>query len=332
MADTIEETPPTAAATSVDLPGDRVIFRLAVFGAVLILAASAGFGIGRLTGRSQPESFASPVDTRMNEDHTHAPVASGDLAAGTAPHAHPVGGTGTTTGADAGGLAISANGLTLVPESTGFRIGVAQPFRFHIAGDSGAPITTFAVVHDKPLHLVVVRRDLSGYRHLHPTMAPDGTWSVDLTFAAAGSWRAYADFTAIVGGRQIPTTLGVDLTVPGDYAPLALPTVAREATVGGFTVAYDGTPVVGSSQPLLIRVTGAGGTPAALQPYLGAYGHLVVLRDGDLGYVHVHPEPQLVDGAVKFWSAAPGPGRYRLFFDFQVDGTVHTAAFTTLVS
>lgn len=26
-----------------------------------------------------------------------------------------------------------------------------------------------------------------------------------------------------------------------------------------------------------------------LQPYLGAYGHLVALRQGDLAYLHVHP-------------------------------------------
>ena len=42
-------------------------------------------------------------------------------------------------------------------------------------------------------------------------------------------------------------------------------------------------------------------------------------------------KPQLADGAVKFWLAAPGPGRYRMFFDFQVAGQVHTAAFTVVV-
>ena len=73
------------------------------------------------------------------------------------------------------------------------------------------------------------------------------------------------------------------------------------------------------------------GRPARLEPYLGAYGHLVVLREGDLGYVHVHPETELVDGKVKFWLAAPRPGRYRMFFDFQVAGQVHTAAWTAVV-
>nr|BFE76758.1 hypothetical protein GCM10020092_100590 [Actinoplanes digitatis] len=80
-----------------------------------------------------------------------------------------------------------------------------------------------------------------------------------------------------------------------------------------------------------MTVTGPGGGAAALEPYLGAFGHLVVFREGDVGYVHVHPEPRLVDGAVRFWLTAPGPGRYRMFFDFQVAGRVHTAAFTTVV-
>jgi hypothetical protein len=68
-----------------------------------------------------------------------------------------------------------------------------------------------------------------------------------------------------------------------------------------------------------------------LQRYLGTYGHLVVLREGDLGYVHVHPEERLLGGAVKFWLTAASPGRYRMFFDFQVGGRVHSAEFTLVV-
>jgi hypothetical protein len=81
----------------------------------------------------------------------------------------------------------------------------------------------------------------------------------------------------------------------------------------------------------MVAVAGNDGRPAVLEPYLGAYGHLVVVRQGDVGYVHVHPEPQLVDGQVKFWLTAPSPGTFRMFFDFQVGGAVHTAAWTATV-
>jgi hypothetical protein len=179
---------------------------------------------------------------------------------------------------------------------------------------------------------VDIRRDLAGFQHLHPTMAPDGTWSIGLTLAAPGVYRMIADFTAVVGGKQVATTLGSDLTVAGDYAPLALPAPVRAVSTEGFAVGYEGEPSTESTQPILVSVAGPGGQPAKLEPYLGAYGHLVVLRQGDLAYIHVHPEAQLVDGKVKFWLAVPSGGTYRMFFDFQVAGRVHTASWTARVS
>lgn len=367
-----EQPRPSTRPAPTGSPLERVGPRLAAFGAVLVVMVSVGFGVGRVTGPDRPGRAGTTAQGAGGDatgtgaagdatatgaggnatatgaesgrgDHHHDPDAAvpggglgqhGDLSAGT--HVHDSGSPATTTagGADAaaGGLAVTAAGLTLVPRSSAFRVGRPQSWRFHIAAADGRPVTEFAVVHDRPLHLIVVRRDLTGYQHLHPTMAPDGTWSVDLTLGAAGSWRAYADFTAVSGGARIPVTLGVDLTAAGEYAPATLPAPSTTAQVAGFTVAYEGAPRTGATQPLLVRVTGADGRPASLQPYLGAFGHLVVLRDGDLGYVHVHPEAGLTDGAVKFWLAAPGPGRYRMFYDFQVGGRVHTAAFTLPVS
>ncbi len=66
------------------------------------------------------------------------------------------------------------------------------------------------------------------------------------------------------------------------------------------------------------------GAPAEPEPYLGARGHLVALRAGDLAYLHVHP---LEGGApaVRFMAELPTAGPYSLFFDYQVGGVVHTA-------
>jgi hypothetical protein len=63
------------------------------------------------------------------------------------------------------------------------------------------------------------------------------------------------------------------------------------------------------------------------EPYLGAAGHLVALRDGDLAYLHVHPLDEVPAGPVRFAVDVPSAGTYALFFDFQVDGEVHTARF-----
>ncbi|WP_435823365.1 hypothetical protein [Micromonospora parva] len=296
---------------------DRSTLRLALVVGGLVLAVLLGFGLGRLNATGTTTGSPS-----LAAEHTDPP--------GVAPHNH-----GSATGADqgapteAGGLAVSSAGLTLAPLGTEFAPGRAGQLRFQVRDAQRRPVTRFAIVHDKPMHLIVVRRDLTGYQHLHPTMAADGTWSVPLTLPQPGVWRAYADFTVVADdGAQTAVTLGTDLVAPGDYRPRPVPGPATSTTVDGFTVSFQGTPQAGTTVPLTFRVDGAGGGAAALQRYLGAYGHLVALREGDLGYLHVHPETELVDGQIKFWLTIPGPGRYRLYLDFQVNDKVQTAEFT----
>ncbi|MEV0001061.1 hypothetical protein AB0H28_02090 [Micromonospora sp. NPDC050980] len=321
---------PESEASAGPVAVDRETLRLALVVGGLVLAVLLGFGLGRLNPAASPAGAAgaTPVPAGgaapAGGDHSHPP--------GTGAHSHD-GATVTQGGGDgATGLSISSAGYTLVPSARELAVGRAAELRFQIRDDRRRAVTRFAVVHDKPMHVIVVRRDLTGYRHLHPTMSADGTWSVPLTPSDPGAWRMYADFTAVADdGRQVAAVLGADLAVPGGYAPRPLPAPARSATVDGFSAAYTGTPDVGRSAPLRFRVTGADGGAAPLEPYLGAYGHLVALREGDLGYLHVHPEPVPDGDAVTFWLTAPGPGRYRMFLDFQVGGVVRTAAFTLTV-
>jgi hypothetical protein len=311
-----------ASKQASDQTARRTSLKLVAFVAGLVIALVGGFGIGRAVGDR------STTDTGAAAPHAHTPGAT--ATDGTGGHAH---GSGAAAAGNAtvSGLALSDAAFRLEAESTTFRAGRAQPLRFQILDALRRPVTGFTVQHEKPLHLIVARRDLSGFQHLHPTMAPDGTWSVSLTLPTAGVWRAYADFTATAAdGTSAAAVLGVDLTVPGDYRPAPLPPPAPQAVAADYQVRYEGRPRVAAVQPLLFRVTRAG-VPVQVEPYLGAYGHLVVLRQGDLGYVHAHAEPELAGGAMKFWFTAPSPGRYRMFLDFQAAGAVHTAEFTLAV-
>jgi hypothetical protein len=285
--------------------------KLGIFIGGLAVALVAGFGLGKITAPASPTAGAQ----------TGAPSAVTPTPAGDGHANH--GGPQATAGSEVGGLAISSGGYTIVPGPV-----ANGQLSFAIRGSDGKVANQFATVHEKNLHLIVVRRDFTGYQHLHPVMAPDGTWTVPVSLPSPGLWRAYADFTVIApSAAQMALTLGYDLTVPGDYQPSPVPAAARESTVDGMTVTYEGTPNVGATSPLLFRVAGNPG----LEPYLGSFGHLVVLREGDLGYVHVHPEPQLVGGAVKFWLAAPSSGTYRMYFDYQVGGKVRTNEFTLVI-
>ncbi|MGC4783316.1 copper resistance CopC family protein [Micromonospora zamorensis] len=330
-AATVEADPRPDTDLAAVTPGSRMSnTHLALLVGGLVIALLAGFGLARIGtgderqagGAARPAAGGPPAAGQAEsatDGHQHP--------AGTGPHTHR--GDGATGETLATGTTVSAGGYTLQPLERSQPPGVRADYRFRIVGTDRQPATRFAVVHDKPLHLIVVGRDLSGYQHLHPTMAPDGTWSVPVTLARPGGYRVYADFSVTAtNGTQVPLVLGVDHTVPGAHTPTALPPVQAETTAGPYAVSMNGTPTVGVTAPMHFQVSGAPTTPVQLEPYLGAYGHLVVVREGDLGYVHVHPEPELVDGSVKFWLTAPSSGRYRAFFDFQVAGKVHTAEFT----
>ena len=98
--------------------------------------------------------------------------------------------------------------------------------------------------------------------------------------------------------------------------------------VDDYTVTLDGDLTAGTDALLTLTVTRAGAPVTDLQPYLGAYGHLVALRDGDLAYLHVHPAASAAAGPqVRFSAEVPSAGRYHLYLDFRHGDRVRTAEF-----
>jgi hypothetical protein len=243
-------------------------------------------------------------------------------------------GTAQSPAGDAvGGLRVADGGYTLELKTSRLKAERSTELRFDILDAAGRPLTAYQRVHGKELHLVLASRDLSVYRHLHPTRAADGTWSTTLALPSAGDYRVFADFTPRAKDAT-NLTLGADLAVSGRYAPEELPEESRTDKVQGYTVNLDGRLDPGSAQRLTLKVSKNGRPVTDLEPYLGAYGHLVALRSGDLAYLHVHPEGEPGQKGTKsgptvpFLTTAPSSSTYRLFFDFQHNGKVRTADFT----
>lgn len=230
-----------------------------------------------------------------------------------------------------GGLLITQDGYTLELQDTVLQPGEVD-FRFRILGPDGRAVTDYTPIHDRELHLIIVRRELTGFWHVHPRLGTDGTWSVRLDLPEAGAYRVFTDIAPRDLGRTI--TLGADLAVTGTYAPLPIPAPVRTAVVDDYEVELRGELTTGAGSLLTLTVRKDGTPVTDLQPYLAAFGHLVVIRGGDLAYVHVHPNGEPGDGVtapgpdITFHTAVPGPGVYRLFLDFKHEGTVRTAAFT----
>ena len=301
---------------------------LGAYAAVLGLA----FGGALLVGDAvAPLTAETPVESRTTGHAADRDETDGHALPEAADH-------GSQGGEALPGLAVSEAGYRLLPERTALPAGRPVPFRFTVRGPDGDPVTDFATAHEKEMHLIVVRRDLTGYAHLHPTRSVDGTWSVPLELGAGGVWRAFADFEPAGLGRGL--TLGVDLHAAGEYGPAGMPAASPSARVGGYRVTLSGTPSVGDVD-LTFTVRRNGGD-VTLAPYLGAFGHLVSLRAGDLAYLHTHPAQDAHPGerggpAVRFTTEFPSPGTYRLFLDFRAGtaassgGVVRTAAFTVEV-
>jgi hypothetical protein len=222
------------------------------------------------------------------------------------------------------GLAVSDDGLTLRLARTAATPGKPFELAFRIVDRRGAAERDLDVEHTTRMHFIVVPRVMTGFQHLHPTQAPDGSWSVAVTLRDAGSYRVFADFS--VDGK--PHTLADDLAADGTVRSHPLPAPVAGVDVDGLHVRLsEGASRAGAESRLAFDVT-RDGEPVAVEQYLGAKGHLVALRQGDLAFLHVHPD----ESSLRFMAAFPTAGRYRLFLQFKTAGRVHTAAFTQEVS
>jgi hypothetical protein len=227
------------------------------------------------------------------------------------------------------GLAVADAGYRLVLEPASPSIGRPVDLTFRVLRRDGRPVEDFEQQHERAMHLIVVRRDLTGYQHVHPVRGTGGRWTVRLTLPEAGVYRAFADFRA--GGRDV--TLATDVLVSGVFRPRALPAPVARVRADR----YEGRLITGGLSPgaeaqLTYEISRAGVPATGLEPYLGADGHLVALREGDLAFLHVHPEPASRPGRVAFGATLPSAGRYRLFLQFKIDGRVRTVGHTLEVA
>jgi len=282
--------------------------KLAIYGTILAGSFAAAAGLAAAVG---------PIDT-SNGSHNEHQGATDDDTAGARPHVP--------------GISIDSDGFRIVPDATSMAADVATTYSFRIVDQSGDIVTDFDVTHERRLHLIVVSRNFGDYHHLHPTQDTDGVWTADVPALPGGSYRVFAD-TRPTGADGI--TLGTDLAVGNGVADTdattAPPAGATTFSIDGYQVQMTGTPDVGEST-LTFSVL-RNGEPIVPDPYLGASGHLVALRSGDMAFLHVHPlgDATQQQPGIRFAAEFPTPGTYHLFLDISIDGAVRTAAFTVEV-
>jgi hypothetical protein len=218
---------------------------------------------------------------------------------------------------------------------------------------TGEQVKQFNILHDMPFHLFVVSRDLNYFDHIHPTLKPDGSFEIETVLPRAGAYKLFCDFFPAGGAPQVSQqtliTAGFRGDLIGGQARL-VPDKSLVKAAGGMRVELQLVPAerVGASagpvagKPAYLRYRLADektGEPVRdLQPYLGAWGHTLILDESATDYLHSHPTEMVPEGAdrsalkggpeVQFDTFFPRPGNYRVWSQFQRGGKVTTVSFT----
>jgi hypothetical protein len=216
-------------------------------------------------------------------------------------------------------------------------VGKPTDVDFMILNAEDQHVTAFRDTHERPVHFIVVNRDLSSFQHLHPEYFRQvGLFTVrGLVLPKAGVYRAFAEFTEDSShpGHAMSGLAHSEL-IAGDHSSVQDEPIGEELpfydVAEGYRVRMARIPIVaGDPTTLGFRVERAGQPVADLEPYLGALGHAVIISEGELHFIHAHPmeSANAEPGTVLFHTVLPKPGAYKVFLQFQHARQVLTAPF-----
>ena len=163
---------------------------------------------------------------------------------------------------------------------------------FTVKNEKGDLVKDLQIVHEKPMHLLIVSKDLAEFAHIHPEIQADGTYKVEYVFPNGGEYKLYADITPKDSGQVVEQ---IDVKVAGtERAKVELvPDQKLEKTVDGLRVVMtpDSEIKAGKESTINFKVfDAASGNPATdLQNYLGALAHFVIISEDMKDFVHAHP-------------------------------------------
>jgi hypothetical protein len=230
---------------------------------------------------------------------------------------------------DLGGLSSSVDGYTLTAVEPKLAPGNDQFVEFTITGPDGNPLGELDGVDGMPLHLVAVRRDLTGFQHITPAQGEAASWWAVLNLSP-GPWRVIIELQPAALGR--PISLATDFTVLGAYQAEPLPAAVNQTVVDGLAVRRSGGLTTRAGARSVFTVTEGGQPVTDLQPVHDALGHAVIIRPDDLGYRQLHAVRSTGSGPeLEFEGGVPARGTYRVFVEFYRGDRLHVAAFTVRV-
>ncbi len=244
--------------------------------------------------------------------------------------------------------------LNMLSNLDDIKPGQAVDIKFNIKDEQGNVLKSFQTEYEKVLHFVVIRKDLQQFQHIHPDFnQQNGEFSITIIFPTDGPYRMFADFApqnAQMGpdGMPLMVTLNQDVTV-GDIAKYkAVPAVVdkdAQKITDNYFINYDFSGELKAQSAITYSLQiEKDAEEVKLEPYLGALGHSVILKEGTLDYIHTHAEEmdmggmeetggmQMSHAGVEFTASFPEAGVYKIFTQFQAKGKIITSDYTVKVN
>lgn len=213
-----------------------------------------------------------------------------------------------------------------------------------------------SIVHEMPMHLLIVSSDLLFFDHVHPEAKTDGSYELAYRFTKPGQYALYSDITP--RGASHNQVFKMEKTVGS--APVTQPNLTPNASfkADGYEYSLTSEPsalMAGKSTTMTVRVSKGGKPVTNIDNYLGALGHMVIISEDKAEFLHAHPEEHghtdaekkdpnhshttatapSVDAKgpnVSFMTLFPKAGKYKVWAQFNIDGKVRTAEFVVAVS
>ena len=193
---------------------------------------------------------------------------------------------------------------------------------------SGKVIETFQAVHEKEMHLLAIKKDLSVFQHLHPHYLGKGRFQVKTTFPKAGEYKFYADFLPeganqqlashelVVKGMETKEEVVADKLLKKEIDDLTIELILPEAKVDEHI-------------SLIFTLNDKNGNQITeLEPYLGSAGHVVIVSEDMNEFLHVHPVDENTKGPnVEYMTSFPQSGLYKIWGQFKYKQKLYTVPF-----
>lgn len=207
-----------------------------------------------------------------------------------------------------------------------------QPLEFEVFDEAGKAYSSadLRVTHEQRMHFIVVSANLREYLHLHPTYE-NGKWKVLANLPNPGTYYAYVDITPVKGE---PVVLRSNLIVQKETTDTVnYPGLTPDlfAITKGYKAQLTMTQPIVLQQTILSFHVTKDGKDSELSPSLGALGHVVVFRHGNIdSFTHVHPlsSSDAKKGLAEFMNTFVKGGRYTAFAEFKVGSATYTFPIT----